>query len=187
MLASSQPQEGGPEPEARTHSEIQGKLRDIGIYEGYDVWVADRGTLWQGEPLGKNCLTDLPVVAPDRTRTLMKNIDVIWFRSGAGHPVRFFEIEHSTTVYSGLLRINDVTIDFPIAEAFIVGDGEKTHRKFEREIRRRTFEDSGLNDVTKFLDYDAVRETWQRYKGIGAGSRGWGAVPETQRQTNQSA
>jgi hypothetical protein len=44
----------------------------------------------------------------------MRNIDVIWFRRGTGHPVRFFEVEHSTSVYSGLLRFNDVMIDFPI-------------------------------------------------------------------------
>ena len=31
-------------PEPRTHTEIQGKLRDIGLLEGFDVWVADRGT-----------------------------------------------------------------------------------------------------------------------------------------------
>lgn len=77
-------------PEPRTHSEIQAKLRDIGIYEGFDVWVADRGTEWNGRLLGEGCLADLPVVAADRTRTVMRNIDVIWFRRGAGHPVRFF-------------------------------------------------------------------------------------------------
>ena len=166
--------EGEPEGASRTHSEIQAKLRDIGVFEGFDVWVADRGTLWDGEPLGVGCLADLPVVAAERTRAVMRNIDVIWFRRGAGHPVRFFEIEHSTTVYSGLLRFNDVMIDFPIPEAFVVGDGEKTQRKFEREIARRTFEHSGLIEVTKFLLYEQVRQTWQRYRGVGAGSRAWG-------------
>jgi hypothetical protein len=163
--------------ESRVHSEIQAKLRDIGIFEGFDVWVADRGVKWDGEELGVGCLTDLLVIAPERTRTVMKNIDVIWFRRGTGHPVRFFEIEHSTSVYSGLLRMNDVMIDFPISEAFIVGDGEKTQRKFEREIARRTFDQSGLIDVTRFLFYDQVRQTWQRYMGVGAGSKAWGASP----------
>lgn len=165
-----------PEPgtDSRTHTEIQAKLRDIGVYEGFDVWVADRGTTWNGEPLGNGCLADLPVVAADRTRVVMRNIDVIWFRRGAGHPVRFFEIEHTTSVYSGLLRFNDVMIDFPIPEAFIVGDGEKTKRKFEREVARRTFEHSGLIDVTRFLLYDDVRQTWQRYRSVGSGSKTWG-------------
>jgi hypothetical protein len=117
-----------PPPEARVHTEIQAKLRDIGHFEGFDVWVADRGIVWNGQPLGEGCLSELPVVAHDRTRSVMRMIDVIWFRKGAGHPVRFFEIEHTTSVYSGLLRFNDVMIDFPIPEAFIVGDGEKHTR-----------------------------------------------------------
>jgi hypothetical protein len=164
-------------PEPRVHSEIQGKLRDIGIFEGYDVWVADRGTKWNGEELGTGCLSDLPVIAGERTRIVMRNIDVIWFRRGTGHPVRFFEIEHSTSVYSGLLRMNDVMIDFPITEAFIVGEDEKTFRKFEREIARRTFEQSGLIKVTQFLRYEQVRATWEQYRAVGAGSKDWGATP----------
>jgi hypothetical protein len=174
QLTALPPDEEAPS-ESRVHTEIQGKLRDIGIFEGFDVWVADRGVVWEGEPLGTGCLTDLPLVAADRTREVMKNIDVIWFRRGTGHPVRFFEIEHTTSVYSGLLRFNDVMIDFPISEAFIVGDGEKTQRKFEREIARRTFEHSDLISITRFLMYDQVRQTWQRYQSVGAGSRAWGA------------
>lgn len=169
-----------PEAEPRTHTEIQAKLRDIGLFEGYDVWVADRGTTWNNHPLGVDCLRDLPVVAAEQTRRVMRNIDVIWFRKGAGHPIRFFEIEHSTSVYSGLLRFNDVMIDFPIPEAFIVGDGETTQRKFEREIARRTFEQSGLREVTKFLLYDQVRQTWGKYREIGPGSREWGEPGSTQ-------
>ena len=175
QLAAVQPEEAPPETESRVHTEIQAKLRDIGLAEGFDVWVSDRGVEWDGAPLGSGCLTDLPVVANERTRTVMKNIDVMWFRRGTGHPVRFFEIEHSTTVYSGLLRFNDVMIDFPIPEAFIVGDGEKTQRKFEREIARRTFEASRLIDVTRFLLYEQIRQTWQLYRTVGSGSRGWSA------------
>jgi hypothetical protein len=162
------------EAEPRTHTEIQAKLRDIGLFEGYDIWVADRGTSWNNQALGAGCLRDLPVVAAEQTRRVMRNIDVIWFRKGAGHPIRFFEIEHSTSVYSGLLRFNDVIIDFPIPEAFIVGDGDRTRAKFEREIARRTFEHSGLRKVTKFLLYDQVRQTWRKYREIGVGSKEWG-------------
>jgi hypothetical protein len=176
-LSPMRPDDAGADvAQPRIHSELQGKLRDIGTFEGYDVWIADRGTKWNDEELGTGCLPDLPVIAAERTRSVMKNIDVIWFRRGTGHPVRFFEIEHSTSVYSGLLLINDVMIDFPITEAFIVGDGEKTQRKFEREIARRTFEQSGLIDVTRFLLYEQVRQTWNRYRSIGAGSKEWGAA-----------
>ena len=158
----------------RTHSDIQGKLRDIGLQEGFDVWVADRGIPYRGGSMGDHCLNDLPVVAPERTRVAMRNIDVIWFRSGTGIPDRLYEVENSTSVYSGLLRFNDVMIDYPLERAFIVGGDEKTQRKFDREIQRRTFEKSGLSRVTKFLYYEAIRDLWASYQQLGAGSGSWG-------------
>jgi hypothetical protein len=186
-LAPPLEEDGSVPSEPRTHTEIQAKLRDIGLYEGYDVWVADRGKEWNGRLLGEGCLTDLPVVAAERTRAVMRNIDVIWFRRGAGHPMRFFEIEHSTSVYSGLLRFNDVMIDFPIPEAFVVGDGDKTQAKFEREIARRTFDHSGLRRVTRFLLYEQVRGTWTRYTEVGGGSREWGSTSAASMSNTQSA
>jgi hypothetical protein len=158
----------------RTHTDIQGKLRDIGFQEGFDVWVADRGLSYREGVLGDECLSELPLMAPERTLAVMRNIDVIWFRSGTGIPDRLFEIENSTTVYSGLLRFNDVMIDYPIERAFIVGGDDRTQRKFEREIRRRTLEKSGLSRVTKYLSYESVRELWARYQQLGSGSGSWG-------------
>lgn len=164
------------EPEeavTRVHTEIQGKLRDIGFHEGFDVWIADRGVAYRDGVLGDGCLSDLPLVAPERTRVVMRNIDVIWFRSGTGIPDRLFEVENSTTVYSGLLRCNDVMIDYPLEHAFIVGSDDRTQRKFEREIQRRTFEKSGLSRVTRYLSYSAVRELWTSYQQLGGGSESW--------------
>jgi hypothetical protein len=163
-----------PTSDPTTHTEIQAKLRDIGFAEGYDVWVADRGLEWNGGTLGEGCLPDLPVVASDRTRAAMRGIDVIWFRKRTAHPVRFFEIEHSTSVYSGLLRMNDVKLDFPLEEAFVVGEGERTRAKFAREISRPTFQVSSLAGATKFLLYSQVRQTWTKYQEVGEGSQAWG-------------
>lgn len=168
--------EEAPEDEAlvRVHTEMQGMLRDIGFQEGYDVWVADRGVAWRGGFLGDGCLDDLPVVAPERTRAVMRNIDVIWFRAGTGIPDRFYEVEQSTQVFPGLLRFNDVMVDYRIERAFIVGGDERTQRKFEREVRRRTFEASGLSEVTRFLHYEGIRELWESYQRLGPGSASWG-------------
>lgn len=177
--ATSAPSGEVPAPEdeqavTRAHTDIQGKLRDIGFREGFDVWVADRGLPYRDGLLGQGCLTELPLVAPERTLAVMRNIDVIWFRSGTGIPDRLLEIENSTTVYSGLLRFNDVMIDYPLERAFIVGGDDRTQRKFEREIRRRTFEKSGLSQVTRYLSYEAVRELWASYQQLGRGSDSWG-------------
>ena len=74
----------------------------------------------------------------------------------------------------GGTECSDTSSDFPIPLAFIVGDGDKTQAKFEREIARRTFESSGLRDVTRFLLYEKVRQMWQKYQEIGTGSEAWG-------------
>lgn len=81
-------------------------------------------------------------------------------------------------VYSGLLRFNDVMIDFPIPRAFVVGEGERTRAKFEREIARRTFEHSRLSALTQFLSYQQVPEMWEKYQGIGRGSEAWNRPSE---------
>ena len=164
---------GDEEQPTRVHTEMQGKLRDIGFREGYDVWIADRGLAWRGGLLGDDCLTELPVVAPQRTISVMRNIDVIWFRAGTGIPDRFFEVEQSTGVSPGLLRFNDVMVDYTIERAFIVAGDERTKRRFEREVRRRTFQASGLSDVVKYLSYDSVNELWASYQQLGRGSSSW--------------
>jgi len=61
-------------------------------------------------------------------------------------------------------------IDYPLERVFIVGGDDKTQRKFEREIRRRTFEKSGLSQVTRYLSYEAVRELLASYQQLGRGS-----------------
>ena len=68
----------------------------------------------------------------------------------------FFEIEHSTTIYSGLLRFNDVKIDFPISKATIVIPRDRMNL-FEKQINRRTFTLSELSDVCDYITYEDVK------------------------------
>ena len=62
----------------------------------------------------------------------------------------FFEIEYTTTVYSGLLRINNVKIDYPLPKATIVTPKEKKGA-FESQISRRTFVHSELEGICDFM------------------------------------
>ncbi|MFX7820659.1 type II restriction endonuclease, partial [Acinetobacter baumannii] len=41
-----------------THTDIQGRLRDLGLALGFDVWIAsnDRGRTYGGGRLGDGCL-----------------------------------------------------------------------------------------------------------------------------------
>src|SRR3954471_15574165 len=72
-----------------------------------------------------------------------------------------FEIEHSTSIYSGILRLSDLRAEAPNSNypLFIVASKDRKKRVFE-ELKRPTF--SGpclrLNEVIRFLGYDQVRD-----------------------------
>ena len=97
----------------RTHTEIQGWLRDLGKALGYDVWIAanDRNRPYDGGKLGDGCLDALPgsvMGAPGAEAVRL--IDVLWLDATAGRVVAAYEVEHSTSIYSGIVRMLDLAL-----------------------------------------------------------------------------
>lgn len=148
-----------------THGAIQLLTAKIGKLLGHDVWcpMADRGRK-DGKALDELCIPQLELTAPRRTVTTIQAVDVIWLKTGTFTPAAFFEIEHSTTVYSGLLRLNDIIVDYPIPKAGIVSF-EKRRGLFERELSRRTFQVSGLAKVCRFYNYKYVHNWCAELEG----------------------
>lgn len=157
-----------PEPvvqegeDTEQHLYMQYCLVKIGLMKGHDVWVAanDRNKSYQGTSLASLTLGELPHFAGPDVLNIAKMIDVIWFKKLSATPVCFFEIEHSTSVYSGLLRLNDVRIDYPVPKAVIVASPLRKPI-FDRQIGRRTFVNSELSEVCQFLSYDDVKKLMQ--------------------------
>jgi hypothetical protein len=162
-IQTETPEPTGPEGEdPEQHLFMQYCLVKIGLMKGHDVWVAsnDRNKSYQGNSLASMTLNELPHFAGPDVLNIAKMIDVIWFKKLSASPVCFFEIEHSTSVYSGLLRLNDVRIDYPVPKAVIVAS---LIRKalFDRQIGRRTFVNSELAEICQFLSYDDVKRLMQ--------------------------
>jgi len=153
--------------EETTHLRIQCLLAKIGGMGGFDVWVAfnDRGKSYAGEALASMSLDELPHFAGPTTLRVAKAIDVIWFKKRSAQPICFFEIEHTTSMYSGLLRLNDVKTDYPIPKAYIVAPKERKGM-FESQIQRRTFAQSELIDVCQFMGYEEVEKLLKSYETI---------------------
>jgi len=151
--------------EDSTHDKIQWLLIKIGRMRGHDVWVAknDRNKSYNGESFSDLCLAELPYFAGPNIMRIAELIDVIWFKKNTAQPVWFFEIEHSTTIYSGLLRLNDVKIDYPIPKATIVAP-ENKRSIFEQQIQRRTFEASELSEICNFKNYEEIEELFNSLK-----------------------
>lgn len=93
-----------------THTEVQGWLRDIGLGLGYDVWIAsnDRGRLYNGGRLGESCLSEFPQMGEDGTDDAVRLIDVLWLTKVERTVIAAFEVEHTTSIYSGIVRMLDL-------------------------------------------------------------------------------
>lgn len=101
------------ERETCDHTRIQWLLAKIGYQVGCDVWIAanDQSKSWNGERLGDLSLKTLPPVMDTATRRLIHLIDVLWLRGD--DVIAAYEIEHTTSISSGLLRLYDVDAACP--------------------------------------------------------------------------
>ncbi|MBA3911209.1 MAG: type II restriction endonuclease [Rhodobacter sp.] len=111
--AALTPAEIRSEKDEASHSEVQSWLRDLGHALGYRVWIAanDRGRLHAGEPLGRGCLDALPgPLATAPGAEAVRLIDVLWLSPDADRVAAAFEVEHSTSIYSGVCRMLDLAL-----------------------------------------------------------------------------
>ncbi len=100
----------------RTHGEIQSWLRDLGFALGFDVWIAanDRSRDVHGRALGHDCRTTLPLdVESSPGADVIRLIDVLWISKSEERVVAAFEVEHTTSIYSGILRLLDLARGAP--------------------------------------------------------------------------
>lgn len=96
-----------------THTRIQGWLRDLGHALGYAVWVAanDRKRGYEDGLLGDKCLETLPAALADSPAfDAIRLIDVLWLDAASGQVAAAFEVEHTTSIYSGIVRLLDLAL-----------------------------------------------------------------------------
>lgn len=94
---------------------------------------------------------------------IIQELDVIWLNRGSNNFRAIFEVEHSTPIYSGLLRFNDLfLIEQSGQMRFNIVSNESRRSLFLRQISRPTFKNSGLADVCSFLEYADVYNWFHR-------------------------
>ena len=138
-----------------THSDVQRILADIGTVKGYSIWIpaADRAKVMR---MGSSSrwLKTLPP-AFDKVESIVSEVDVLWV-DDRNRIDALFEVEHSTTIYSGLLRFNDILLTDPHLTRFTVVSNERRRNLFSRQLFRPTFTRSGLAELAAFLHYGDV-------------------------------
>lgn len=121
--------------ESSEHSEMQAHLARLGASLGYSIWIAqnDHRREWNGTKLGECSVAnlELPELSNQTAQTIAL-IDVLWL-SPTGKIVCAFEVEKSTSIYSGILRLHDLSLSVgdntPIRFYLVAPD------KREKEIR----------------------------------------------------
>lgn len=141
------------------HTEMQWRLIRLGKKANLDVWVpeADQNKKYKNERFKELVISDFNEAID--VPSYIKNIDTVW---KLGLSVKSaFEIEHSTQIYSGLLRLSDLRALAPNSNypLFIVAQREKRDRVF-KQLRRPTFSNEYINldNILRFLSYDSIRQ-----------------------------
>jgi hypothetical protein len=153
--------EDQPSVDSPTHTEIQWRLLDLGSQIGLKVWApkSDRGKSWTGRQIGgvPNLLEGLPNQFDKGTNKTIENIDVLWL---AGQTIMAaFEVEHTTSIYSGLLRMSDlVTMQPNLDIKFYMAAPDERFNKFCTEVARATFafRKKPLHTICRFLPYSKL-------------------------------
>lgn len=105
----NEPEKSG-KSEIRESLQIQGCLAEIGSRMGLKIWLpkSDRARVLKICELRDkgDLLDELPLINDNTILKTIEQIDVIWLKGRT--IVRAFEVEHTTTVFSGLLRMADL-------------------------------------------------------------------------------
>ncbi len=155
--------------DASEHTKAQSELITLGRITGCSVWIAsnDQNRKYQGRTLADDCLKKLPNLGlSEEASRRISLIDVIWIDQNA--PVCAFEVESSTSIYSGLLRMSDLLAVVPALniQIYIVAPRERQD-KVMGELARPTFRKIGLSEYCRFIPTEDLADLIAKVKGFG--------------------
>ncbi len=142
-----------------THTQIQWLLAKLGHKFGCQVWIAsnDQSKVWNGQVLGDLSIKSLPTLGLDSSsQKIISLIDVVWLK-GSKQIAAAFEIEHTTSIYSGILRMSDLVslspnLNFPL---YLVAPSKRMD-KVRRELSRPTFQTLELHKRCGYFSDEAL-------------------------------
>ncbi len=146
----------------REHTEIQWHLLKLGSDMGFDLWVArnDRNRTWDSKRFSDlpRLKTELPLQFDEATNRTIELIDVLWLKGSA--IVAAFEVESTTSIYSGLLRMADLismqpNLNIPL---YLVAPDDR-REKVVTEVNRPTFSQLSppLSNTCRFIAFGTLK------------------------------
>jgi hypothetical protein len=170
--AEHEDEEKEDDQEVRTHTKVQAYLVELGQKHGYDVYVAknDRNREYNGRRLGDDCVDGLNLTGfSESALNIIEYVDVIWLEDD--YIVKMFEVESTTSIYSGILRMTDFVVKVPnfAVEMYIVAP-DSDEDKVRKEMNRPTFQ-KVLGDAEhcslNYLSFDEVKERHETVSKAG--------------------
>lgn len=167
--------------EDRSHSEIQAWLRDLGLALGFRIWIAanDRGRIYEGVRLGRDCLEHLPEeIATAPGADAVRLIDVLWIDPEEPRVCAAFEVEHSTSIYSGIVRMLDLALSGGdldgVADMFLVAPDAR-ECDVRGQMARPAF--SRIADLNMaYLPYSELASHREQIARFGSGKKAIRAI-----------
>lgn len=155
----------------REHTEIQWLLLKCGSDMGLSVWVArnDRRRDFKDKKFSDipRLVKDLPLQFDEATNRTIELIDVLWLKGSA--IVAAFEIESTTSIYSGLLRMSDLlamqpNLNIPL---YLVAPDDRRN-KVMTEVNRPTFSrlSPTLAELCRYIPFSSLKERLKQISGI---------------------
>lgn len=169
-----------------THTEVQRWLRDLGVALGFAVWIAanDRGRPAGGGTLGDGCLEALPDwMAEHPGLDAVRLIDVVWIDPQSEDVAAAFEVEHTTSIYSGIVRLLDLALGAPERATrglFLVAPDAR-EEEVRDQLRRPAFR-RVLDLDMRFLPYGELEKNRDAIARFGRGLHPIDAVARRLRQ-----
>ena len=116
--------------------------------------------LQEWKPEGNTLLDALPLSYDEATIRTIEQIDVLWLKKRS--IVRAFEVEHTTSIYSGILRMADLLALQPNMDIklHIVAPSSRKEKVFQ-ELQRPVFsllERGALSELCTYISYDSLDE-----------------------------
>lgn len=153
----------------RDHVDIQWALIRLGRAAGHSVWVppGDRHLAVGNHSFESYTLDRFPRIGFDEiTRRIVQNIDVLWLDRGVIR--KAFEIEATTTIYSGLLRLNDLMLSQPNNNIdMYVSSSSERRDHVARQLMRPSFQ--SIIGRCQFLDFQNVRTQIEKLDSLSGG------------------
>ncbi|HEX2911013.1 MAG TPA: hypothetical protein VH186_09415 [Chloroflexia bacterium] len=148
--------------EESEHTRMQYLLIKVGRALNYQVFVArnDRHRSYNGQSFALLTIPELPDTSwASEVEDTVSLIDVIWLRPDTREIVAAFEVEKSTSIYSGLLRMEDLARSIPGCTChFYLLAPSSREKEVLAQFSRPAFRHSQIDNSLSFITFEGLSE-----------------------------